>query len=86
VAQELRGQGAALQAQESFLRAQTAVAEVALSTLQPVILAPRPLAAIARAQGYSFGFLWRVSDDGEEAILVASFGEGLAPFQGEWNP
>ncbi|MGH8059474.1 MAG: sensor histidine kinase [Candidatus Entotheonellia bacterium] len=86
VAQELRSQGAALQAQESFLRAQTAVAEVALSTLQPAILAPRLLAAIARAQGYSFGFLWRVSEDDEEAILVASFGEGLAPFRGERRP
>lgn len=86
VAEELRSQGSALQAQESFLRAQTAVAEVALSTLQPAILAPRLLAAIARAQGYSFGFLWRASDDGEDASLIASFGDGLAPFLGERRP
>lgn len=83
VAQELKRQGAALHAQESFRRAQTAVAEVVLSTLQPEILAPRLLAAIARAQGYGYGFLWRVLEDGADAILVASFGEGTTPFLGE---
>ncbi|MBI3325107.1 MAG: PAS domain S-box protein, partial [Nitrospinae bacterium] len=73
---------AMLAAEARFLRAQTEVAQVALSSLQPEILVPQLLETIGRAQGYTSGFFWRVTDDGDAALSVATFGEGTAPFLG----
>ncbi len=72
----------ALAAEARFLRAQTEVARVALSSLQPEILIPRLLETIGHAQGYASGFFWRVTDEGDAAVCVASFGEGTAQFVG----
>jgi PAS domain S-box-containing protein len=72
----------ALAAEARFLRTQTAVAEVALSSLRPEDLGPPLLETIGRAQGYAYGGLWRLSEDGHTVRLVASFGEGTAPFIG----
>ncbi|MBI3329316.1 MAG: PAS domain S-box protein, partial [Nitrospinae bacterium] len=69
-------------AEARFLRAQTEVANVALSSLQAETLIPRLLEAIARAQGYSYGNFWRVLPEGKEAVIVATFGEITAPFLG----
>jgi PAS domain S-box-containing protein len=73
---------AALAAEARFLRAQTEVAKVALSSLRPEELAQPLIETIGRAQGYAYGALWRVGKDGCTVTLVASFGEGTAPFVG----
>lgn len=72
----------ALAAEARFLRTQTAVAEVALSSLRPEDLGPPLLETIARAQGYAYGGLWRLSEDGQTVRLAATFGEGTASFIG----
>lgn len=69
-------------AEACFLRVQTEVAQVALANLGPEELAEKLLAAIARAQGYTRGTLWRVLGDGQEAVMVAGFGEHIQPFVG----
>jgi PAS domain S-box-containing protein len=73
---------AALTAEASFLRAQVDVARIALSSLQLEVLEPQLLEAIARAQGYANGVLWRVTPGEDTARVVACFGEGAAPFLG----
>ena len=73
---------AALAAEARFLRAQTEVAKVALSSLRPEELAQPLIEAVGRAQGYVYGGLWRVQEHGHSVTLVASFGEGTAPFIG----
>jgi PAS domain S-box-containing protein len=73
---------AALAAEARFLRAQTEVAKVALSSLRPEELAQPLIETVGRAQGYAYGGLWRVPEDGDRVTLVASFGEGMAPFIG----
>ena len=73
---------AALAAEARFLRAQTEVAKVALSSLRPEELAQPLIETVGRAQGYAYGGLWRVPEDGHRVTLVASFGEGMAPFIG----
>ncbi len=77
-----RRAAAALEAEARFLRAQTEVAKVALSSLRPEALAQPLIETIGRAQGYAYGGLYRVRDGGSTMTLVASFGEGTAPFVG----
>jgi PAS domain S-box-containing protein len=77
-----RRAAATLAAEARFLRAQTEVAEVALSSLRPEELAQPLIETIGRAQGYAYGALWRVGGDGQTVTLVACFGEGTAPFVG----
>lgn len=72
----------ALAAEARFLRTQTAVAEVALSSLRPEDLGPPLLETIGRAQGYAYGGLWHLSEDGQTVRLAATFGEGTASFIG----
>jgi PAS domain S-box-containing protein len=72
----------ALAAEARFLRAQTAVAKVALSSLRPEDLGGPLLETIGRTQGYACGTLWRVAKDGKTATMVASFGDGTAAFIG----
>jgi PAS domain S-box-containing protein len=72
----------ALAAETRFLRAQTEVARVALSSLRPEELAQPLIETIGRAQGYAHGALWRVAEDWHAVTLVACFGEGMAPFAG----
>jgi two-component system, cell cycle sensor histidine kinase and response regulator CckA len=71
-----------LAAEARFLRAQTAVAQMALSSLHPEVLLPRLLETSCRVQGYAYGFLWRVVEGGHEAVTVACFGEETAPLLG----
>jgi PAS domain S-box-containing protein len=73
---------AALAAEARFLRAQTEVAKVALSSLRPEDLAQPLLETVSRAQGYEHGGLYRVTGGGKTVTLVASYGEGTAPFLG----
>jgi PAS domain S-box-containing protein len=73
---------AALAAEARFLRAQIDVAKVALSSLRPEELAQPLIETIGRAQGYAYGALWRVGEDGHTVTMVAAFGEGVAPFVG----
>jgi PAS domain S-box-containing protein len=73
---------AALTAETRFLRAQIEVAKVALSSLRPEELAQPLIETIGRAQGYTYGALWRVGEEGNSVTLVASFGQGTAPFIG----
>jgi PAS domain S-box-containing protein len=73
---------AALAAETRFLRAQIEVAKVALSSLRPEELAQPLLETIGRAQGYAYGALWRVAEDGYTVTMVAAFGAGMAPFVG----
>jgi PAS domain S-box-containing protein len=68
----------ALAAETRFLRAQIAVAEVALSNSQPSMLGTRLLEAIARAQGYAYGALWRLTRSRKEAVVVATVGENTS--------
>src|SRR5688572_19221778 len=56
----------ALAADARFLRAQTQVAAVALSSLQFETVAPQLLEAIAQAQGYAYGALWLLSTNRKE--------------------
>jgi PAS domain S-box-containing protein len=77
-----RRAAATLAAEARFLRAQTEVARVALSSLRPEELAQPLIETIGRAQGYAYGALWRVREDEQIVTLVASFGEGTAPFVG----
>ncbi|HSF33124.1 MAG TPA: PAS domain S-box protein [Candidatus Tectomicrobia bacterium] len=77
-----RRAAAALAAEARFLRAQTEVAKVALSSLRPEELAQPLLETIGRAQGYAYGGLYRLAADRESMLLVACFGEGTAPFVG----
>jgi two-component system, cell cycle sensor histidine kinase and response regulator CckA len=69
-----------LASEARFLRAQTAVAQVALSSLHPEVLLPQLLETTCRVQGYAYGFLWRMVEGGHKAVTVASFGEGRSPF------
>jgi PAS domain S-box-containing protein len=73
---------ASLAAEARFLRTQTEVAKVALSSLRPEELAQPLVETIGRAQGYAYGGLWRAHEEGKRITLVASFGEGTAPFIG----
>jgi hypothetical protein len=57
-----------LAAEILFLRAQTAIAHVALSSLQADVLIPQLLASICKAQDYAYGFFWRLADDGRAGI------------------
>jgi len=72
----------ALIAETRFLRTQTEVARVALASLQPDVLRPSLLEAIGRAQGYTSGLFWQVLEGEQEAMLMAAFGAGTAPFHG----
>jgi PAS domain S-box-containing protein len=69
-------------AEASFLKARDAIAEAMLSSLQPEILIPQLLEAVGRSQGYTGGFLWRVTDAGDAAVIAAAFGEGMAQHLG----
>jgi PAS domain S-box-containing protein len=73
---------AALAAEARFLRAQTEVAKVALSSLRPEELAQPLIETMSQAQGYAYGALWRVGEDGRSVTMVAAFGDGMAPFVG----
>ena len=74
--------GRRLAAEARFLRAQTAVAQIALSSLHPEVLLPRLLETSCRVQSYAYGFLWRVVEGGHEVVTVACFGEGTLPLLG----
>jgi len=76
----------ALAAEATFLRAQTAVAQAAMSTLDPHLLETRLLEAIGQAQGYAYGHLWRVIEDESAAIVRACFGQGAERFLGFRQP
>jgi PAS domain S-box-containing protein len=69
-------------AEARFRQTQNDVAAVALSSLPPEVLMPRLLEAICRAQQYTYGWLWRVVEEGCAMVVVASFGEGTRPFLG----
>jgi PAS domain S-box-containing protein len=71
-----------LAAEARFLRAQTEVGEVAFSSLQPGVLGPRLLEAIARAQGYAYGALWRLTRNRREAVVVATVGDNTSAYLG----
>lgn len=70
-----------LAAEARFLRAQTEVAQVALSSLDPDVLLPRLVETICRVQGYAYGFLWRIVEGGREAVVRACFGERTSSFR-----
>jgi GAF domain-containing protein len=70
----------ALAAEASFLRVQTAVAQAALSTLNPKLLGSRLLEIIGQTQGYAYGHLFRVAEDESAAIICASFGDNAGQF------
>ncbi|MBI3326893.1 MAG: GAF domain-containing protein, partial [Nitrospinae bacterium] len=70
-----------LVAEARFLRAQTDVARVAMSSLQPEVLMPSLLEAISHTQGYAFGLFWRVLEAEQTVTVEATFGAGTAPFQ-----
>ena len=72
----------ALAAEASFLRVQTAVAQAALSTLNPDLLGSRLLEVIGQTQGYAYGHLFRVVEDEATAIISASFGDKAGQFLG----
>jgi two-component system NtrC family sensor kinase len=71
-----------LAAEARFLRAQTEVAQVALSSLDPGVLLPQLLETVCRVQGYDYGFLARIVADGHEAVTLACCGRGASPFLG----
>lgn len=71
-----------LAAETRFLRAQTAIAHVALASLQADVLIPQLLASICKAQDYAYGFFWRLVDNGQTAVMVAAFGQDTTPFIG----
>lgn len=71
-----------LAAEARFLQAQIEVARVAVSSLQPEVLAPRLLEAVVRAQGYRYGALWRVTEDRTAAVVVAIAEDVMVPFAG----
>lgn len=71
-----------LAAEALFLRAQTDVAQVALSSLHPEVLLPRLLETICRVQGYTSGFLWRMLEGEHTAVTLACCGEGTSRFLG----
>ncbi len=71
-----------LAAETRFLRAQTEVAEVALSSLEPSVLSPKLLEAIVRAQGYAYGALWRLARNRKEIVVVATVGENTSAYLG----
>lgn len=64
-----------LLAEAIFLRAQSEVARVALSTLNTEELLPALLATICRVQGYRYGHFWRPTEDGREITIVAAAGK-----------
>jgi PAS domain S-box-containing protein len=69
-------------AEARFLRAQTEVADVALSTLEPSVLGPKLLEAIVREQDYAYGALWRLARNRQEAVVVATVGENTSAYLG----
>ena len=76
----------ALAAEASFLRVQTAVAQAALSTLNPKLLGSRLLEVIGQTQGYAYGHLFRVGEDESAAVISASFGDKAGQFLGFRQP
>ena len=76
----------AVAAEAAFLRVQTAVAQAALSTLNPNLLGSRLLEVIGQTQGYAHGFLFRVGDDASVAVISASFGDKAQRFLGFRQP
>jgi|GEM_PF-1226001 len=76
----------ALAAETRFLRAQTAVARVALSSLQPEILMPQLLEAICQAQDYAYGLFWCLVEPDRTAVVVASFGQETTTLVGYQQP
>jgi len=69
-------------AEGRFLQVQLEVARLGLSNLQADMLLPQLLAVICRAQNYPVGLLWRLVDNPRALEIVASYGEGTAPFVG----
>ncbi len=86
VALERRRAEEALGAEASFLRVQTAVAQAALSTLNPNLLGSRLLEVIGQTQGYAHGHLFRVREDESVAVISASFGDKSKQFLGFRQP
>ena len=83
---ERRGAEEALAAEASFLRVQAAVAQAALSTLNPNLLGSRLLEVIGQTQGYAHGYLFRVGEDESAAVISASFGNKAKQFLGFRQP
>ncbi|MGE3539223.1 MAG: PAS domain S-box protein [Candidatus Tectimicrobiota bacterium] len=75
-----------LAAEARFLRTQTAMAHIALSSLQADVLIPQLLESICKAQDYAYGFFWRLVDDARTAVIVASFGRETSAFIGFREP
>jgi PAS domain S-box-containing protein len=73
---------AAPAADARFLRAQMEVAEVALSSLRSDVLGPRLLEAIAHAQGYAYGALWRLTKSRRNAEITATIGDKTESYLG----
>jgi PAS domain S-box-containing protein len=71
-----------LAGEAAFLRVQTAVAQAALSTLNPNLLGLRLLEVIGQTQGYAYGHLFRVGEDEVTAVISASFGDKAGQFLG----
>ena len=63
-----------------------AVAEAALSTLNPNLLGSRLLEVIGQTQGYAHGYLFRVGEDESAAVISASFGNKAGQFLGFRQP
>ncbi|MGH7267151.1 MAG: PAS domain S-box protein [Candidatus Rokuibacteriota bacterium] len=74
--------GETIPADERFLRAQLAVAGVAVSSLDPAILLPRLLEAVGRGLDYHYGWFWRIHEPENVAVAEAAFGEGVDAFVG----
>jgi PAS domain S-box-containing protein len=83
---ERRRTDEALAAEASFLRVQTAVAQAALSTLNPTLLGSRLLEVIGQTQGYAYGHLFRVEEGESTAVISASFGDKAEQFLGFRQP
>jgi hypothetical protein len=71
-----------LAAEDSFLRAQSAVAKAALSTLDLTLVGDRLLEAIGQAQGHAYGHLFHVLEGESTAVISVSIGEGAERFLG----
>lgn len=83
---ERQGAEAARRSEARFLRTHTAVARLALSSLQAESLMPQLLEAICTAQGWHSGLLWQRSADGQHAVVTAAYGAGTAALLGYQRP
>jgi hypothetical protein len=63
-----------------FLQGQTAVTQVALASVETEVLEPRLLEAIGQAQGYGYGFFFRIDSAAHAGIISAPSEPGRQRF------